>query len=623
MLTELIQFTNSLDPELKTIGMTPKEGLHIMLKLEELENTLSISTDFRYEIYSKKDKEISSSKKYFASLAQLAWMVNTNKCFDLPSKGIHSCSPYCLAFKRESIKGGAKFNDAKVKIYGRINAYFDKAIELLAEDSEKELAKVFKFALNSEEKVHSFLDQIEEYSALKDAEYIVFYLDVPIEKYKVYNDIYLGGKLFNTEKYNIEGNDGLIYGTSNFLNGFNLGKPFLMHQSATFDITGRISANGARTLFEFENIAGRRILPNPLPIFVYEEERDASITLFKEDALDGGNRRGYREIIEELQKRLKKELGNYYLLFYKGGETKEFVKDFDFVSKFEYELKDKNNENWQIKDLFGGKYKYSLENVFELERLVLPLIFNNALIVRTKTSSMLFKYFDDIDAQYCKTANTYLLVMTYRKIFYDFIYKSNRTGLTQRVFEDILLTSILDDIRLDKFENNHHSEDLNIRQKLNVLFSLHQNFQPFKQDARFMASNVNVMREYTKSVIAKTESINDDEQFAFLSGQVTRYLHTKSKSSDRSYNKLESILQKTTIGGIKDAIDELFRRYKHEKFSKNFRNIFSEVNGYAFKQKDSARPFKHLMPLFLAGYFSECYLFADKVQEPEIEEYED
>lgn len=620
MLKELINFTNSLDPELKAIGMTPKEGLHILLSFEGQDGQLSISIKPESVVYSKKDKELDKTKKRFATLANLAWMVNTNKCFDLPSKGIHSCSPYCLAFKRESIRGGAKFNDAKIKLYERISAYFDKSLELLEDESEKERAKVFKFALNSEEKIHSFLDQIPEFTQLKDAEYIVFYLDINEGKYKIPNDKYLGGKLFNTEEYNETGTDNQVYGTSNFLNGFNTKKPYLKHQSASFDITGRVSANDAKTLYEFESIVGRRILPNPLPIFVYEDELNASIDLFKSDALDGGNRKGHKDIIDSLLKKLDKNtIGNYYLLYYQQGE----IKDFDFVSQFEYELLDKNGENWEVEDSFGGKYTYKLENVFDFERKILPIIFNNALIVRTKTDTTLFKYFDEIDAQYCKSANTFHLVMTYRNVLYDFIYKSNRNGFTQKAFENILLTGILDDIRLDIYENKRHSEDLNIRQKLNVLFSLYHNFQPFKQNSMYMTSNVNLMREFTQKVISKTESIIDDEQFAFVSGQITRYLHSKSKSADRSYNKLEGFLQKTNIGSIKEAMDALFRRYKHEKFSKNFGIAFSEVNGYAYKSEDSTRPFKYLMPLFLAGYFSECYLFADKTQEPEIEEFED
>ncbi|MEA5256863.1 hypothetical protein VB264_03645 [Arcicella aquatica] len=600
MLRELVQFTNSIDSELKAIGMTPKEGLHILLNFEEVENVLSISKTCKYEFFSKKNKDASSFLKNVASLAQLSWMVNTNKCFDLPSKGIHSCSPYCLAFKRESIRGGAKFNEAKVKLYDRINAYFDRAIELLEEDAEKQRAIIFKNSLNNEDKLNSFLDQINEFDSLKDAEYIVFYLDIEIEKYKIPNNKYLGGKLFNTEEYNAEGQDGLTYGTSNFFNGFNSKKPYLMHQSATFDITGRISAEDAKALFEFEAIAGRRSLPNPLPIFVYEDERLESIALFKKDALEGGNRRGYREIIEELQGKLKKELGNYYLLFYQNGE----IKDFDFVSKFEYEFKNENGESWQVEDLFGGKYTYSITNVFEFERTILPVIFNNALIVRTKTDSMLFKYFDDIDAQYCKTANTFLLVMTYRKVLYDFIYKSNRAGFTQKIFKYIMLTGILDDIRLDKFEHNHHSEDLNIRQKLNILFSLYHSFQPFKQNTQFMANQIIELRQSIDELAEGVTSIRTDEEFAFTAGQVIYYILAKSKSEDKSYSRLEPFLQLTDSERLKQNISKIFNTYKHERFSSRFSNPFAQIMAYTTDGN-----LKDLMPLMLSGYFSKNQLF--------------
>ncbi|MFD1818133.1 CRISPR-associated protein Csh1 [Pseudarcicella hirudinis] len=601
MLKELIQFTNSIDAQFKAIGIIPKEGLHIKLRFEEIDNTLSISKNCQYELFSKKDKEVSGFLKNIASLAQLSWMVNTNKCFDLPSKGIHSCSPYCLAFKRESIRGGAKFNEAKIKLYDRINAYFDKAIELLDDDSEKQGATVFRNALNNEDKLKSFLDQINEFNSLKDPDYIVFYLDVPIEKYKIPNDKYLAGKLFNTEEYNTEGSNGLAYGTSNFFNGFNSKKPYLIHQSATFDITGRISAEDAKTLYEFETIAGRRSLPNPLPIFVYEDERKESIALFKEDALEGGNRRGYREIIEELQDKLKKELGNYYLLFYQNGE----IKDFDFVSKFEYKLESENDKSWQVEDLFGGKYTYSISNVFEFERTILPVIFNNALIVRTKTDSMLFKYFDDIDAQYCKTANTFLLVMTYRKVLYDFIYKSNRTGFTQKIFKDIMLTGILDDIKLDKFENNHHSEDSSIRQKLNILFSLYHSFQPFKQNTQFMSNQIIELRQSIDELAEGVTNIKSDAEFAFAAGQVIYYILAKSKSEDKSYSRLEPFLQLTDSERLKQNISKIFNTYKHERFSVRFSNPFAQIMAYSTEGN-----LKDLMPLMLSGYFSKNQLFS-------------
>ena len=76
--------------------------------------------------------------QHCAELAQVGWCVNTNKCFDLPAKGLHSCSPYCIALKRESLEGGGKYAKDKTKIYDRIDTYFANALSYVEEDSEKE-----------------------------------------------------------------------------------------------------------------------------------------------------------------------------------------------------------------------------------------------------------------------------------------------------------------------------------------------------------------------------------------------------------------------------------------------------------------------------------------------------
>lgn len=81
MLKELVQFIDSLDIELKAVGMMPREGLHIFLRYETVDNKVSISKTFTYEVFSKKQQELSPPLKTAASLAQVAWMVNTNKCF--------------------------------------------------------------------------------------------------------------------------------------------------------------------------------------------------------------------------------------------------------------------------------------------------------------------------------------------------------------------------------------------------------------------------------------------------------------------------------------------------------------------------------------------------------------
>ncbi|QHV96647.1 hypothetical protein [Spirosoma endbachense] len=613
MLKELVQFTQSLkEQEMNTIGVVPKEGLHVVLTLRKEDNQVYWPPgSFEPYVYSKKDKTPSEQLQRCAAWAQAAWMVNTNKCFDLPAKGIHSCSPYCLAFKRESLKGGAKYTDAKTKLPERINAYFAKAIDLLDDESEMQRIEVFKYALNSEEKLDAILNQIPEYESLKDANYIVFYLSEPLEAYQKANTKYLADKLFNTNQFNLSV-DEMVYGTSDFFNGFPAKKAYLSHQTASFDIAGRISSVEARALFEFQDIMGRGILPRPLPIFVDRDElKKDAIALFKKGAEDG-ERIGYKEIIETLNEnpRHKDDIGNYYLLFYLAGE----IKDFDFVSKFEYSLNDEADKPWKVTDWFSINYQPTVSNVFDFQYSILVSILNNSLVVKTKAGGFQYKFFDDIDAKYCKSDNTYLLVMKYRKAFYDFIYKSKRQAVTQQMFDDILQTSILDDLRLDEIKNNRHTQEYSIRQKLNIWFSLTENFERKHKPIETMANKLQAHRKFIHQLTKNEATIETDEQYAFTVGQVIYYLLTKSKTSDTSYKRLEPFLQQVHAKELNKAIARLFDTYKHETFSSNFRTPFAEVMAYETKAS-----IRDLMPTTLAGIFSQNALFSDKETKEEAE----
>jgi CRISPR-associated protein Csh1 len=618
MIQELVNFTDTLRQEgFLNLGLKPKEGLHIWLKPKVIDDITSIDEDFTYAYTKKKNpppEEVALLTES-AVLSQLAWCVNTNKCFDLPIKAIHSCSPYCLALKRENLIGGEKYATnavgKKSQVYERINAYFAKGYELLADESEVQQAEVFKYAINSEEKLHHWLNQIPEYNDMKDGEYVIFYYQVPLAQYQATSARYLGDKLFNTPNYNTRIEE-TTFGTSDFFNGFSNKKPYLSHQTASYDISGRIADFEAQSLFDFKEIMGRNILPKPLPIFIDQAElTKKAINIFKANA-EEGERIGYQQIIESLYDNHQVDFGNYYLLFYHGGE----IKDFDFVSKFDYELRDKERELWRVQDLFSIKYQPTIENVFSFQYLVLVPIFNNALVVKTKTGGFQYRYFDDIDAKYCKTDNTYLLVMQYRKAFYDFIYKSKRQAVTQAMFDHILKTSILDDIRLDEIKNGHHSQNHSIRQKLNIWFSLSEKFTFNPNSSETMANKLQAHREFILRLAKGEASIETDDEYAFAVGQVIAYLMTKSKTADTSYQRLEPFLQQVHAKELNKAISRMFDTYKHEQFSKNFRTPFAEV--LAYETKANIRDF---MPTLLAGVFSKNALFSDKdVPTAEIEE---
>lgn len=618
MIQEIVNFTDTLRQEgFLTLGLKPKEGLHIFLRPKEEEGLISMDEDFRYTYTKKKNPtpEDIALLAEAAALSQLAWCVNTNKCFDLPIKAIHSCSPYCMALKRENLIGGEKYalnaTNEKSQVYERINSYFAKGYELLPHETDIQRAEVFKYALNSAEKLHSWLDRIPEFEDMKDGEYVIFYYEVPLAQYQTASSRYLGDKLFNTSEYNTTIGD-TTFGTSDFFNGFPTKKPYLSHQTASYDIAARIADFEAKGLFEFKEIMGRNILPKPLPIFIDQAElTKKAINIFKSNAEEGG-RIGYQQIIESLNNNHKIDFGNYYLLFYHGGE----IKDFDFVSKFDYELRDEEGEYWKVQDLFSIKYQPTIENVFSFQYLILVPVLNNALVVKTKTGGFQYRYFDDIDAKYCKSDNTYLLVMQYRKAFYDFIYKSKRQAVTQSMFDHILKTSILDDLRLDEIKNGHHSQNHSIRQKLNIWFSLSEKFNLQPNSFPTMANKLHAHREFILKLTKGETSIETDDQYAFAVGQVVAYLMTKSKTADTSYQRLEPFLQQAHTKELNKAIARMFDTYKHEQFSKNFRTPFAEV--LAYETKANVRDF---MPTLLAGVFSKNALFSDKdVPTPETEE---
>jgi CRISPR-associated protein Csh1 len=333
-----------------------------------------------------------------------------------------------------------------------------------------------------------------------------------------------------------------------------------------------------------------------------DEIAEKAIKLYKDDTTSGGESRiRYMEIIEELWKEYKDELGNYYLLFTVAGE----IKDFDFVSKFEFNL-NADGSPWKIVDLYGTGGDTIIYTVSDLQTQVLPSLFNNALVVRRKDKDWIFRYFDDIDPQYCKTNNAFLMAMKYRKAFYDFIYKSKRQGVTSKGIKDILLTGIIDDIRLDDFKNNQHSEGYNIRTKLNMLFSLHQYFSN-QSNPRFMANNIIKLRERIDAVAKGELQIETDDQFAFAAGQVIARIFWESQTGDQSYRYLEPFLAQSKAQRFKESISNLFKRYKHGVYSDRFRQVSAQVMTY-----DVEGEFRDTVPILLAGVFSKNQLFSDK-----------
>jgi len=213
-----------------------------------------------------------------------------------------------------------------------------------------------------------------------------------------------------------------------------------------------------------------------------------------------------------------------------------------------------------------------------------------------------------LENRYCKSDGIYLIIIKYRKAFYDFIYKSKRQAVTSAMFGHILQTAILEDIRLDEIRNGYHNEERNIRQKLNIWFSLKEKFkQSSNKSNKTMTNKLKENRQFIQLLAKGEVDIETDEQYAFAAGQVIYYLLSKSKTADRSYKRLEPFLQQVQSKQMNIAISRLFDAYKHENFSGNFKNPFAQVVAY-----HSSNNMRELIPTLLSGIFSKNALFSNK-----------
>ncbi len=657
MLTEIINFTNTLSDDFKSLGMQPKKGLHILLKVDDNGNVITKAESIEYGFYAKKMKdELSLFLQKCMQLQENAWCINTNKCYDLPTKAIHTCSPFCIAFRKEHLKGGTKFKvnaeKEKPQLQERFkDIYFEKAKETIEESNVKQL-NAFQSFLNLfvnggweiilenteqqrsaelelliqketkfKEEVKNEKDKLKKaelkdklsdiqaellkYQPLAESDYILFYLDLPLSDYKEVHGKYLNDKLFNTTSYNTEPDeDGLVYGTNDFQNGFNANMPFLLHQTASFDITGRISSIDARTLYEFSKVLPRKALPNPLPIFIYNDEfKQKVIALYK----DG--KRNFREIIEVLYQSHKDDFQNYYLLNWSNTRDGIIFNDFDFVAKFEYELKDSDTNDLDIQNLFhihnkkedkkqGEKIYSGIKNIFELEDRVLKYLIQNKY--------HRVDYFSDFKKEdYDNKDLTFLSYTKYRKAVYDYVYKSNRNAITGDIFKEMVFNAILDDLK----NNNEYG----IKEKLNYWYSsLYEYFYKINdKNIPTMASKLKDYERFVADLINESANLEEatDKHFAFASGQVIRYLLSKSKADDTSFRLMEPYLQKTNCKSLQEQVTEDFARYKHENFSLKFEKVAAFVLSYETEQN-----LKKIQSQLLSGLFAKNQLFSDKNQ---------
>lgn len=616
MIKEICQFVETLEeqaPDLFEEGAKLKEGIYVALDigLEDgkyvLKNVDEHGNILKEDIglFTKKE-ELTPFFEKCRKVLQSSNPVDKNKIFNPNLKIFNvTCSPYAVGFTKKGIMN----NIEKIRKDGTIvgkegilnelsKQYLKKAEEYIEEGQSSAWFNALKSWLTAN--FWGLVDKIG-FNDLKDGYVIVFFhKEVPIEQYKKPYLKYIGENVFNKAEFNTSYQD-IIYGVSDSLNTFNDKKRFLKHQSAIFRFNYRVHGEDAQLILKFYQLSKNKQLPNPLPIFVDIEESNLNADVVKLFNYEGVA--GFSEIIRSLLNLRKTNLQNFYLLFIQKGQ----IIDLDFVPVFKYTLKDKAENDFTLKEIFGTEpivyFKSKEHNVFDFQFMVVNPIFNKQLVQETKAGNMWIKYFDELEIKpdYGLTDVIYNLLYKYRKAWYDFIYKSKQQAITMTMIDEMFMESIIDDLR--------HDEELKktsqIRKKLSLWFGL----QPLFENNFNTISMANKTVELQSKIreIAQTESfhISSDDEFAFAAGQIIWKLLIQSESANRSHALLEPFLQKTEPILFKQAIASTFNMYKYKlalyPTKYEFDKLFSEVMGY---DPDISNMKEHL-PMILAGYFSE------------------
>lgn len=642
MIREIINFVTDLEqdyPEVFDLNKMPSRGLHLWVELDENGNWKNNPPveGKDYVVYDGRKKEFTALEKAAVLYEEVQnfLTMNKQKKFDKKQK-IHSSSPFAISFnfslndtdkannnikknpgKEEVEENKQKIIQVKLEFVKQsLSEFFTNARKIILPDNDQELKTLSE---NFEKNILLVFDVISQLKTkenknlllgLREKDYVRIYLrNLPLEKQKELHERYVSKNIFNKDTFNIE-TEGNTLGVVDFMTTFAIKKPYLSHQTSFFKkgVNTRLTGHDALALAKFENLLSTKVLPNPLPIFVDKNEFKTNAEIVSIFNNEGNRKFTYPQLLKQLyEKNEQRILGNYYLLNISRG----VVNDFDFVSNFQYRL-----NGFTIENLFQLKKKedllptLKLHTIFGFENIVVTKIFNNNLVVKYGNKGYGYKYFDDIKVKDEDGGDDIAdLILRFRKAFYDYIYKSRKQAITASMFDEVMITSILSDLKRDEKKDGYHTKETSIKEKLNIWFSLYNNFSNNSKNREKMANTFKDLLKKTE-LIANDDNVLLDEknvgEFLFVAGQVIYFLLSKSKASNPTHALLEPFLQKPNAEQLQNAIANAVNAYKHEiSFYKDrFERLASQVLAF-----DTRENLKNYQRYLLAGYFAPSVIY--------------
>ena len=360
----------------------------------------------------------------------------------------------------------------------------------------------------------------------------------------------------------------------NFLTNYDSKKIFLKHVTRhSKDGKGiplRACGDCVLKLDKFDKIL-RYYKIKILPLFIEPEELYEEIKLLGDSLKTDENKFDF--IFRQINKPSKKNIFDFYLVV----KTKEYF-FFDYISGYKWTIGNYVN-------FFGSDYDGVPITRLEFERKLAKVL--------TGRSSI--NYFDPIRGTDHQQAT---LIYSLRQKVFDFVYR-NKNALTVRDLQSIILFMIEKCIK----NKSEPSEET-----FNLFFNKHLLLQNSNSPTCILNDIQPAKDKITSDDIEKFV-IDNDEEWAYFAGQMAYYLVSLSKSKDKTYGLLEPFTNKSTVKLVKNTIEQMVERYRHEinLNNKRFRKIASCILAH-----ETDRSFMELKIPFYVGAFDDNVIYYKK-----------
>ena len=260
-----------------------------------------------------------------------------------------------------------------------------------------------------------------------------------------------------------------------------------------------------------------------------------------------------------------------FILKVNGNNGVAKIEDFDYKSSFNTEIR-----LFTCKDYMRHKENdFTTSNIYGLEWYT-----NNTWISNTskdnKRNYIRESYYDFEKKKISKSLITNWkkeLLQKYSQAFFYLFQREERNIFLQNldnIASEVVERTLVDDLNLGiKFTNNS-------KRAMNLWIAFKDYFNEKGESEEMKLNNI---QEKCKNIVLEGNTIETDEEYYFLMGQVAYYLLSRSKASKLTQDVTEPFIKAANITVLKKELRDLYEKYNYDIYlkDKRFNNVFSQI----------------------------------------------